>query len=77
MFEVCTTNFGNLNRPHFSSQIFTNKIANQVFRPNNKQLFYVECDRLQCKLNGNQVIRFEKKGQKTYKNQCFFDISGI
>ena len=26
------------------------------------------------KLNGNQVIRFEKKGQKTYKNHCFFDI---
>ncbi len=32
-FEVCTTNFGNLNRPHFSSLIFTNKIANRAKMP--------------------------------------------
>jgi len=43
MIEVCTTNFGNLNRPHFSFQIFTFQIANQVKKPDIKQ-FFTECD---------------------------------
>ena len=49
MIEVCTTNFGNLNRPHFSFQIFTILIADQAKKPDIKQ-FFTECDAYKLKL---------------------------
>jgi len=39
VIEVCTTNFGNLNRPHFSSYNFTNKIANRAKKPDKYNFF--------------------------------------
>ena len=70
--EVCTTNFGNLNRPHFSFQILTKKIANQAKIPNKTALFIqAECDAYMLKLQEIKLLDLKKYVKKPYKSTFF------
>ena len=70
-FEVCTTNFGNLNRPHFSSQILTKKIANQAINLIITAFIQAECDAYMLKFQEIKLLDLKKYVKKPYKSTFF------
>ena len=70
--EVCTTNFGNLNRPHFSSQILTKKIANQAkYLIKTALILQAECDAYMLKLQEIKLLDLKKYVKNPYKSTFF------
>ena len=69
--EVCTTNFGNLNRPHFSSQILTKKIANQAKNLIITAFIQAEFKAYMLKFQEIKLLDLKKYVKKPYKSTFF------
>ena len=69
--EVCTTNFGNLNRPHFSSQILTKKIANQAKNLIITAFIKAEFKAYMLKFQEIKLLDLKKYVKKPYKPTFF------